>query len=194
MKINLKEIILLPNLISFFRLLLFIPFLILFNLASKDWSYRHYIFYTIILAFFTDLLDGFVARKTNKISELGKLIDPLADKLLMTIIVLNLFFLGKIPGYFLFIILLRDLLIFVGGIILSRKLNKILPSNLLGKLTVFLIGIFILSVLLDLDSNAVLYRLLLITSLIMSVASIIGYAIRASEFLKKTKSPNVIKD
>ena len=186
MKINPKEILLVPNLISLFRLVLFIPFLILFKLASEDWSYRNYIFATIIIAFISDLLDGFVARKTNKISEMGKIIDPLADKVLMAIIVINLFIINKIPAYYFYIIISRDVIIFIGGILISRKLNKVLPSNLLGKLTVFSIGIFILAVLLNADPVSNVYRILLLLSLTMSFASVIGYGIRAIEFIKKS--------
>ncbi len=194
MKINFKEITLLPNLISLFRLLLFIPFLILFKLAANDWSYRSYIFYTIILAFITDLLDGFVARRTNKISEMGKLIDPLADKVLMAIIVINLFVLGKIPAYYFYTIIFRDMFIFLGGIIVSKKLNKILPSNLLGKLTVFSIGVFILSILLNVGTESITYTVLLIVSLALCAASVVGYTIRATEFIKKAESTNVTQD
>ena len=187
MKINPKEIFLAPNLISLFRLLLFIPFLILFRLASEDWSYRNYIFLAIIVAFISDLLDGFVARKTNKISEMGKIIDPLADKVLMAIVIINLLILNKIPEYFFYIVILRDIMIFGGGIFVSRKLNKVLPSNLLGKLTVFSIGLLILAILLNVGPSSSIYQFLLVLSMALSFASVIGYAIRAIEFIKKSK-------
>ncbi len=186
MKINPKEILLVPNLISLFRLFLFIPFLILFKLAGEDWSYRSYIFLIIIVAFISDLLDGFVARKTNKISEMGKIIDPFADKVLMALVIINLFILNKIPEYFFYVIILRDVIIFIGGILISRKLNRVLPSNLLGKITVFSIGLFILSILLNANPNSTIYQLLLIISIVLSFASLIGYAIRAIEFIKKS--------
>src|SRR3989339_797121 len=188
MKINFKEILLLPNLISSFRLLLFIPFLFLFNNYNSIENIRTYILILIFVAFFSDLLDGFVARKTNSISEFGKIIDPLADKILVALIVINLYLLNEIPTFFFWIVLIRDLLIFIGGIFASKKIGKVLPSNLLGKLTVFSIGIFIIITLLQIDRTGYYYNLILITSCSLCVASFIGYLLRAIEMIKWNKN------
>jgi CDP-diacylglycerol--glycerol-3-phosphate 3-phosphatidyltransferase len=194
MKINFKEIFLIPNLISMFRLLLSIPFLIFFKLASIDWSFRYYIIFLVVIAFISDLLDGFIARKTNSVSEFGKIIDPLADKTLVIIIVLYLFLLGKIPSYYFYTIVSRDILIFTGGILLSRRLDKVLPSNLLGKITVLFIGFFILAILFDNNKESLIYNLLFYVSFLMSIASIVGYSIRAYEFLKRSKNEAISKN
>ena len=182
MKINFKEILLLPNLISSFRLLLFIPFLFLFNNYNSIENIRTYI---------SDLLDGFVARKTNSISELGKIIDPLADKILVALIVINLYLLNEIPTFFFWIVLIRDLLIFIGGIIITQKMGKVLPSNLLGKLTVFSIGLFIIITLFRINHSEVFYKLILITSCSLCVASFIGYIIRAIDMIKWNHNENI---
>jgi len=187
----LSEIYLIPNLISLFRLLLFIPFLILFNLMNSDFTYRYYILALIALAFISDLLDGFIARKTNQISELGKIIDPVADKTLMAIIVMNLFLMEIIPAYYFWIVIMRDVLIFLGGIALSKKIGKVLPSNRLGKITVFSIGLFIiLSLAMD-NRDSFIYEAVMNISLILCFASLIGYVIRALELLKWKKNETV---
>ncbi len=191
MKKLLSEIYLIPNLISLFRLLLFIPFLILFNLMNSDFTYRYYILALIALAFISDLLDGFIARKTNQISELGKIIDPVADKTLMAIIVMNLFLMEIIPAYYFWIVIMRDVLIFLGGIALSKKIGKVLPSNRLGKITVFSIGLFIiLSLAMD-NRDSFIYEAVMNISLILCFASLIGYVIRALELLKWKKNETV---
>ena len=110
MKLDFREIIKLPNLISLFRLLLLIPCTILFQNISKNDSNRYYLLILCLTAFISDLLDGFIARKTNQVSEFGKIIDPLADKILVGVIILNLFLIHQIPAYYLVIILLRDVL------------------------------------------------------------------------------------
>jgi len=92
MKVDFREIIYVPNLISLFRLLLIIPFTVLFQNFFNNGSIRYYIVMLCLIAYLSDILDGFIARKTNQISELGKIIDPLADKILVGGIVLNLFF------------------------------------------------------------------------------------------------------
>jgi CDP-diacylglycerol--glycerol-3-phosphate 3-phosphatidyltransferase len=99
----------LPNWITFSRLL-GIPFLLygLYNPANQ----AKWICLTIFLiAALTDWLDGYLARKLNQISELGKFLDPLVDKLLVLAPLLVLVELGKIPAWAVFIILARELAI-----------------------------------------------------------------------------------
>lgn len=193
MKINFKEILLLPNLISFFRLLLLFPFLFLFKNYTSIENVRTYILILIFVAFFSDLLDGYVARKTNSISEFGKIIDPLADKILVALIIVNLYLLDEIPVFYFWIVISRDISIFIGGIIVSQKIGKVLPSNLLGKLTVFSIGLFIITTLLNTDHSELYYNLILITSCSLCVASLIGYILRAVEMIKWNNNENISK-
>ena len=188
----LKEIYLLPNLISLFRLLLFIPFLFLFQLMRTDDNYRYYILILILIAFISDLLDGYTARKTNQISELGKIIDPLADKVLVALIVINLFSMDMIPTFFFWLIILRDIFIFLGGLYIKQKIGKVLPSNLLGKATVFSIGIFIIITLLRLNQLSIIYQGVMIISITLCFASIIGYSLRAKEILNWKKNETIL--
>jgi CDP-diacylglycerol--glycerol-3-phosphate 3-phosphatidyltransferase len=144
-----------------------------------------------LIAYLSDILDGFVARKTNQISELGKIIDPLADKILVGGIVLNLFFIHLIPTYYLLIILFRDVLIFVGGIIVTKKIGKVLPSNTLGKITVLSIGLFILINVLQYNPESHLYKIFLYISIMLSIISLAGYISRAIELLQWNKNETI---
>ena len=193
MRVNFQAISLLPNLISSFRLLLFIPFLFLFINYSLIENVRIYILILIIVAFISDLLDGYAARKTNSISELGKILDPLADKVLVALIVINLYLLDEIPAFYFWIVLTRDLFILLGGILVSQKIGKVLPSNLLGKLTVFSIGLFLITILLQANRSEIFYNLFLIISCSLCVASFIGYLIRAIEMIKWNNNDNISK-
>ncbi|MBK8549970.1 MAG: CDP-alcohol phosphatidyltransferase family protein [Ignavibacteria bacterium] len=141
MKIN-KEIFYIANIISIVRIALLIPvcYLMLFDFESENTL----IIILVLCMYFSDLLDGYLARKLNQVSEFGKIIDPLADKISVIVISLILLYLGKISLWFVLIVVLRDLLILGFGIYLDKKKDIRLMSNYPGKIAVFSIGLIIL--------------------------------------------------
>lgn len=184
----LKEITNIPNLISLFRLTLAIPFYFLLPSINENYKYRIVIISLIIIAFISDLLDGYIARKQNITTELGKILDPLADKLLVIIIITQLYLNDMILEFYFWIILLRDVLIFTGGIVVSKKIGRVLPSNIIGKVTVFSIGIYIIIVLLDIPKSDIFYHIIFYLSIILSLLSVIVYFIRALEVMRWSKN------
>ena len=132
----------------------------------------------------------------NQVTEFGKIIDPLADKVCIGLIITKLFLIHQIPGYYFFMIIGRDILIFLGGIFLTRKLGRVLPSNMLGK--IYLIdfwatwcGIVIIFILLQVDKNLFYFKSIYGVSLLLIIVSFTAYALRAIEFLKaKSKLEN----
>jgi CDP-diacylglycerol--glycerol-3-phosphate 3-phosphatidyltransferase len=130
-----KEILYISNLISLSRFVLLI-ICVLFLLNS---NYLYGLIF-LLLIWLSDLLDGYFARKLNQISELGKIIDPIADKVTVITIVLILLFKNIIPLWFIIIVISRDILILLGGLYLKVKKNIVLQSNIIGKVTVFFIG------------------------------------------------------
>lgn len=137
-----KEIFYLSNLLSVLRILLLIPlgYLMIFEFDSKNTL----IIAIVLCMYLSDLLDGYLARKWNQVSEFGKIIDPLADKISVSVIALILLYLGKIPLWFVLIILLRDIVILGCGIYLDKKKDIRLMSNYPGKIAVFFIGVVLL--------------------------------------------------
>jgi cardiolipin synthase (CMP-forming) len=137
-----SEIFYISNLISIFRLILLVPvsYLMLTGFDSKNTL----IIILVLCMYFSDLLDGYLARKLNQVSETGKILDPLADKISVIVISLLLLYLKKIPLWFVLIVVFRDLFIFGFGIYLNNKKDIRLMSNFPGKLAVFSIGIIIL--------------------------------------------------
>jgi CDP-diacylglycerol---glycerol-3-phosphate 3-phosphatidyltransferase len=118
----------LPNSITFSRLL-GIPFL-LYGLHNPTPQSRWVCLVIFLICALTDWLDGYLARKLNQISELGKFLDPLVDKLLVLAPLLALIELGQIPGWGVFLILGRELTI------AGWRVNQttITGANIWGKL------------------------------------------------------------
>jgi len=181
-----NQILTISNALSFLRLLLVFPVWFSLNNFQNE-TYRILTFILCIVAAITDYLDGYVARKRNEITEVGKIIDPLADKILVAVLTIKLYLIGELSSYFLLIILLRDIIIFVGGIVISLKLKKVLSSNLLGKITVTAIGFVFLMVIAGLSKQHIIFIAIYDSSIFLIYASLLGYIIRASEFLKKNK-------
>ncbi len=172
------------NLLSLFRLLLAIPIWFLFNNLEAE-STRYIILSLAFVGIITDYLDGYLARKFNEVSEAGKIIDPLADKVLVGVVVIKLFLINEIPPYLFFLILGRDVLIFIGGLLLSAKIGKVLPSNMLGKITVTILALLLIMIIMQVDKSNIIFRLVNYTTIILIVISFAAYVIRAMEFLTK---------
>lgn len=184
MNFNNKEIFTISNGISFLRFLLVIPLWSLLDQYQSQ-SIRYILFSLCLFAAATDLLDGYLARKLNQVTEVGKIIDPLADKAAMALIVIKLYFIGEISDFYFYSILLRDILIFIGGIYVSNKLGKVLHSNKLGKITVLNIGIVILLILIGFPRDHFIFKSFYYLSIILIFTSFTAYIIRAKEFLSK---------
>ncbi len=187
MKLNYTELLKTSNLISILRILLVFPTAYYLSKINENDSYRIIVILFFVGAYITDLLDGFIARKFNQITEFGKIIDPLADKVFVTMIVLQLFWMDEIPTYYFWIIILRDVIIFLGGIYVSNVIGKVLPSNLLGKITVASIASFLLVVVGGGHEISWLYNMFLYISIFLSFASVLGYGVRAYENIKWIK-------
>ncbi|MEJ2103347.1 MAG: CDP-alcohol phosphatidyltransferase family protein [Ignavibacteriaceae bacterium] len=175
---NLKNIFNASNLLSFVRLLLVIPAWFAFENFDEPF-YRYSIAAIGIFAAITDILDGFLARKLDQITEFGKIIDPLADKVLIAFVVINLFLINEIPDYYFYLIVVRDILILIGGLIVSKKIGKVLPSDYLGKATVLSISFVLLMILLNLSKDSIPYQILYYNSIILIFASLINYIMKA---------------
>src|ERR1035437_9981742 len=188
--IKLKEINTVSNYLSLLRLLLAIPFWIMLDYFP---SYKYILLSLVLFASLTDILDGYLARKMNQITEFGKIIDPLADKICIGLIITKLFLIQQIPGYYFFMIIGRDILIFLGGIFLTRKLGRVLPSNMLGKITVLIIGIVIILTLLQVDKSSVYFKSIYYISLLLIIVSFAGYVIRGFEFWKAKPQSDFVK-
>lgn len=120
-----------PNILTLSRIFL-IPLLVIF--LSVRIPYGDYLAGLVfIVAAVTDSLDGYLARKWKQITKLGIILDPLADKLLITAALISLVELGRIPGWIAIIILGREFA--VSGLrIVKAEEGVLVPASVLGKI------------------------------------------------------------
>lgn len=122
------HIVNLPNFLSFLRVLL-IPWFIYYFHTGRVWT----AIVIMIVALLTDWFDGQTARWTNEVSDMGKILDPLADKLCLASVALYFLWKGELPLWFVIFVILRDLLIFFGAAYLRHRHNVLTTSLWPGK-------------------------------------------------------------
>jgi CDP-diacylglycerol--glycerol-3-phosphate 3-phosphatidyltransferase len=165
--------------LSFSRILLAIPIVMLLldgKLQSRLWAIL-----LMLVAAMTDFLDGYIARQRNEVTEFGKIVDPLADKICVGAIAFVLTIARYIPVWFLALVLFRDIVILAGGVWLLRVRKIVLQSNWIGKWTVNAIAVTILMA--ALREHRVI-DILMGISCILIVWSLISYGRRFIEVVK----------
>jgi len=121
-----------PNIISVFRIILVPVFIAVYFSDSSDRKLIAVLIY--VLAAFSDFLDGYIARRFNASSNMGKLLDPLGDKLMTISVMVCITIDGLIPFWAVTVAGIKEILMGVGGLILHKKARtELLPSNLIGK-------------------------------------------------------------
>ena len=128
-KENLNRIITVPNLLSFFRFCL-IPVIIWSYCVKENPLLAGEI---LLLSGLTDLADGYIARRFHMISNLGKILDPIADRLLIFCSILALGVANIIPWWMLIVVGLRDLIMAVLILVLAQHDYGPLPVHFVGK-------------------------------------------------------------
>lgn len=172
------------NYLSLSRLLVIMPIIYFVGRFEDGYEFRIYAISFMLLGYVTDVLDGYFARKLNQVTEWGKIIDPLADKIAIILVVIRLYESGYLTDFYFWMIVSRDVIIFTGGIIVSNIIGKVLPSNLLGKGTVLSIGLYLIGVVLDVQQIPWLHDILFYLSIVLSFGSVLGYAIRGVESVR----------
>ena len=130
------------------------------------------------IAVATDFLDGFLARKLHQVTDFGKIMDPLADKIGIGIYAILMAWTGNVPLWFVVFVLLRDLLIFSGGVYIQRK-KKIVPqSNWPGKIAVALVALVFFLATIQGNTSGEFFSFALWASIVMMVLSMASYAQR----------------
>jgi len=168
------------NLLSIARALLAIPFAVVMLTSippSRLWGGI-----IMIVAALTDKYDGVLARKYNQITEWGKILDPVADKIAVGAVAIVLLVLGNIPVWFVIVLLVRDVVIFSGGMYLKTKKGIVLQSNEAGKWTVGIVSLALF--LMVLDAQSILVDFAIWASVVLLIVSFSMYVKRFMEVMK----------
>jgi CDP-diacylglycerol--glycerol-3-phosphate 3-phosphatidyltransferase len=133
------------NIITVIRLLLVPVFL--FFILTEGKNHETIALTVFLLAAATDLVDGYIARTTRQITEIGRIIDPIADWALIIAALAGLLYLNVIPIWAFACLMIRDGVLAVGHIVLRVMKKRIVHVNLFGKITNFTLMISICALL-----------------------------------------------
>ena len=177
----------LPNKLTMFRVVL-IPFFIVFLLASLT-PYDKWIALAIfIIASLTDLLDGKIARKYNLVTNFGKFMDPLADKLLVCSALICLIELDRIPSWMVIVIIAREFII-SGFRLVASDNGVVIAASYWGKFKTTFQMIMIVMLILNFDNEMYQICATVITyiALLLTLISLFDYIAKNKDVLKEQK-------
>lgn len=127
-----SRILTVPNVLSFLRLAMVPVFLVLILRGQDGLALL-----VLVISSLTDYLDGFIARTFRQISRLGQLLDPAADRLFIFAALIGLAVRGVIPWWLVIVIVARDAMLLILGVVLANHGYGPLPVHHLGKVATF---------------------------------------------------------
>lgn len=185
-----------PNLLSAIRLILVGVFVVLFESDNLTAAMTVFVF-----AGFTDVTDGFLARRFGWESNIGRLLDPLADKLMQCTVLICLAMHGILPMWFVIPYMIKEAAMLLGGIFMLKKKDVVVKSRWYGKATcVFFYAVIVAVAIIIIVSGdniepvkPIIYTLCAVT-LAMTVAAMVCYFISYFINPKKEVFTNVPED
>ena len=173
----------LPNKLTVMRMIL-IPFFVFFMLAPYFEGYGNYIAVAIfIIASLTDMLDGKIARKYNLVTNFGKFMDPLADKLLVCSALICLIALDRIPAWIVIVIISREFII-SGFRLIAADNGVVIAASYWGKFKTVSQMIMIILLMLDFGGVfAVLTQIFIWLSVALTIISLLTYIMQNRKVL-----------
>lgn len=179
----------LPNKLTVFRVILIIPFVIFLLGGYAQWGwlsaimggamkYTDYIALVIfIIASLTDLLDGKIARKYNLVTNFGKFMDPLADKLLVCAAMICLIEMERIPSWVVIIIISREFII-SGFRLVASDNHVVIAASYWGKFKTTFQMIMVCLMLANIPALNFVTQIVMWIALILTVVSLVDYVVK----------------
>ena len=177
----------LPNKLTIFRVIL-IPFFVLcFYLPTLPYNN---IIATVIfcVASFTDFLDGYLARRDGLVTNFGKFMDPLADKLLVGAALICLIETGQLPAWVVVIIISREFII-SGFRLIASDNGVVIAASYWGKFKTVSQMLMVIVLILNIQNNIfmIIGNVLIWVSVILTVVSLVDYVVKNKDVLKDQK-------
>ncbi|MBR4082818.1 MAG: CDP-diacylglycerol--glycerol-3-phosphate 3-phosphatidyltransferase [Lachnospiraceae bacterium] len=188
----------LPNKLTIFRMILIVPFVILLLGNFQQWGWFTAIFSGIseyvdyialgifIIASLTDLIDGKIARKYNLVTNFGKFMDPLADKLLVSAAMVALVEMGRIPSWVVIIIISREFII-SGFRTIASDNGVVIAASYWGKFKTTFQMIMVCLMIANIEALTVVTSIVMWISLVLTVVSLVDYLWKNKDVMKDTK-------
>lgn len=191
----------LPNKLTVFRVILIVPFVVLLLGGFQQWGwfttlfsgilpYTDYIAVGIfIVASLTDLLDGKIARKYNLVTDFGKFMDPLADKLLVCSAMICLIEMGRLSAWIVIVIISREFII-SGFRLIAAEHQIVIAASMWGKFkTTFQMAMIILIILnINVDFYIAGIGVVHVLALIATYVALVLTIISLIDYLNKNKA------
>ncbi|MDE5697991.1 MAG: CDP-diacylglycerol--glycerol-3-phosphate 3-phosphatidyltransferase [Lachnospiraceae bacterium] len=184
----------LPNKLTVFRVILIIPFVLLMLGSHAQWGwfmaifggiveYADYIALGIfIAASLTDMLDGKIARKYNLVTNFGKFMDPLADKLLVCSAMICLIELGRIPAWIVIIIISREFII-SGFRLVAADNRVVIAASYWGKFKTTFQMIMVCLMIADIQALSIITQIVMWIAVVLTVVSLADYLVKNKSVL-----------
>jgi cardiolipin synthase len=178
MQLSLAGLLTASNLLSMTRMFI-APWMYLLIRANDQ---KDLVYLIAGMAYISDILDGYLARSRNEVTEWGKIIDPLADKIFIAAICLGMIWSGQLSIWYIAIVLGRDVLIVFAGIFFANKSQYVLPSTYVGKATVLSIGLVLVFAFAEISEMYLHIAYVISTGMILY--SLIHYGMRMFKTMK----------
>ncbi|MCI9663954.1 MAG: CDP-diacylglycerol--glycerol-3-phosphate 3-phosphatidyltransferase [Lachnospiraceae bacterium] len=175
----------LPNKLTMFRVVL-IPFFIVFLLVPTIPAGKWIALAIFIVASLTDLLDGKIARKYNLVTNFGKFMDPLADKLLVCSALICLIELQRIPSWMVVLIIAREFTI-SGFRLIAADNGVVIAASYFGKFKTTFQMIAVCLLIADIEALQSVTLIILWIAVILTVVSLMDYLVKNKDVMKEEK-------
>lgn len=174
-----------PNILSTIRICLVPVFVITYFYESG--SVKIYAAVVYALASFTDFLDGYIARKYCLISDLGKILDPLGDKLMTVAVLVCITVDQVIPIWAVVVAITKELLMLLGGAIIRKREGGEIPSsNIIGKTSTVVFFVVCVTLMLVKGIPDKVATLMISTAIILMLMALVSYIRTFIHIMKKT--------
>lgn len=188
----------LPNKLTIFRVFLILPFVLLLLGESGGWGWYRALFGGIleyvdyialaifIIASLTDLIDGKIARKYGLVTNFGKFMDPLADKLLVSAAMIALVELGRIPAWIVIVIISREFII-SGFRLVAADNDVVIAASYWGKFKTVFQMVMICLMIANIPQLQVVTDIVMWVAVVLTVVSLADYLIKNKGVMKEQK-------
>ncbi len=187
-----KEFGYISNILSLSRIFL-LP-LVIFGLTKKTAFHKIFTVSVMALSMLTDSLDGYLARKLNEVSALGKILDPVGDKVCIGVVAIAVTALRDFPWWAMGLIIFRDLGILIGGFLMIGRWTVITSSNIWGKATSLFQSLCVISYAFDVELPVINRSHVLAVAIVFTVVSSISYGMQFYHLVKERREGKLDDD